>query len=120
MKKGLFTAVVAALAITLCTPLAVNAENTSPSGTIVPTDVAEAEGVKKGMTVKEAEKALVTELEVGEDYSIQEGSDEDFDYYGKVLEDDTTRLVTVLLRYKPEHSEAVEPMREWVRNFKLK
>ena len=59
-------------------------------------------------------------LEVGEDYSIQEGSDEDFDYYGKVLEDDTTRLVTVLLRYKPEHSEAVEPMREWVRNFKLK
>ena len=59
-------------------------------------------------------------VEVGEDYSIQEGSDEDFDYYGKVLEDDTTRLVTVLLRYKPEHSEAVEPMREWVRNFKLK
>ena len=59
-------------------------------------------------------------VEVGEDYSIQEGSDEDFDYYGKVLEDDTTRLVTVLLRYKPEHSEAAEPMREWVKNFKLK
>jgi hypothetical protein len=59
-------------------------------------------------------------VEVGDDYSIQEGSDEDFDYYGKVLEQDTTRLVTVLLRYKPEHSEAVEPMREWVRNFQLK
>lgn len=59
-------------------------------------------------------------VEVGEDYSIQAGSDEDFDYYGKVLEEDTTRLVTVLLRYKPEHSEAVEPMREWVRNFRLK
>jgi hypothetical protein len=59
-------------------------------------------------------------VEVGDDYSIQEGSDEDFDYYGKVLEQDTTRLVTVLLRYKPEHSEAVEPMREWVRNFSLK
>ena len=59
-------------------------------------------------------------VEVGEDYSIQEGSDEDFDYYGKVLEDDTMRLVTVLLRYKPEHSEAVEPMREWVKNFTLK
>ena len=59
-------------------------------------------------------------VEVGEDYSIQEGSDEDFDYYGKVLEDDSTRLVTVLLRYKPEHSEAVEPMREWVKNFTLK
>ena len=59
-------------------------------------------------------------IEVGDDYSIQEGSDEDFDYYGKVLEDDTIRLVTVMLRYKPEHSEAVEPMREWVKNFKLK
>ena len=59
-------------------------------------------------------------VEVGEDYSIQEGSDEDFDYYGKVLEQDTTRLVTVLLRYKPEHSEAVEPMKEWVKNFTLK
>ena len=59
-------------------------------------------------------------VEVGEDYSIQEGSDEDFDYYGKVLEDDTIRLVTVMLRYKPEHSEAVEPMKEWVRNFTLK
>ena len=59
-------------------------------------------------------------VEVGDDYSIQEGSDEDFDYYGKVLEDDTIRLVTVLLRYRPEHSEAVEPMKEWVHNFTLK
>ena len=59
-------------------------------------------------------------VEVGDDYSIQEGSDEDWDYYGKVLEDDTIRLVTVMLRYKPEHSEAVEPMKEWVRNFTLK
>ena len=59
-------------------------------------------------------------VEVGDDYSIQEGSDEDYDYYGKVLEQDSTRLITVLLRYKPEHSEAVEPMREWVKNFTLK
>ena len=59
-------------------------------------------------------------VEVGDDYSIQEGSDEDFDYYGKVIEDDTIRLVTVLARFKPEHSEAVEPMKEWVRNFTLK
>jgi hypothetical protein len=35
-------------------------------------------------------------VEVGDDYSIQAGSDEDFDYYGKVIEDDTIRLVTVL------------------------
>ena len=59
-------------------------------------------------------------IEVGEDYSIQEGSDEDFDYFGKVIDDDTTRIVTVMLRFKPEHSEAVEPMREWIRNFTLK
>ena len=59
-------------------------------------------------------------VEVGDDYSIQEGSDEDWDYYAKVLEDGTIRLVTVMLRYKPEHSEAVEPMKEWVRNFTLK
>lgn len=59
-------------------------------------------------------------VEVGDDYSIQEGSDEDWDYYGKVLEDDTIRLVTVLLRYNPEHSQAVEPMKEWVKNFTLK
>ena len=70
MKKGLFTAVVAALAITLCTPVPVNAANNSPSGTIVPTDVAEAAGVKKGMTVKEAEEALGTALDVGEDYTV--------------------------------------------------
>ena len=59
-------------------------------------------------------------LEVGDDYSIQAGSDEDFDYYGKVIEDDTIRLVTVLARFKPEYSEAAEPLREWVRNFTLK
>ena len=59
-------------------------------------------------------------IEVGDDYSIQAGSDEDFDYYGKVIEDDTIRLVTVLARFKPEYSEAAEPLREWVRNFTLK
>ena len=59
-------------------------------------------------------------IEVGDDYSIQAGADEDFDYYGKVIEDDTIRLVTVLARFKPEYSEAAEPLREWVRNFTLK
>ena len=65
MKKGLFTAVVAALAITLCTPLPVNAANPSPSGTIVPKEVNEAAGIKEGMTVKEAE-AVVGELGAGD------------------------------------------------------
>ena len=65
MKKGLFTAVVAALAITLCTPLPVNAANPSPSGTIVPKEVNEAAGIKEGMTVKEAE-AVVGDLGAGD------------------------------------------------------
>jgi hypothetical protein len=37
-----------------------------------------------------------------------------------VIEEADTRLVTVMLRYKPEHTEAAEPMKEWVRNFTLK
>lgn len=69
MKKGLFTAVAAALALTLCTPVAVNAANTSPSGTIVPTPVEEAAGIKEGMTVKEAE-AVVGALDAGEDATV--------------------------------------------------
>ena len=57
---------------------------------------------------------------MGADYSIQTGSDEFWDYYGKVIDDDTIRIVTVMLRYAPDHSEAVEPLREWVNNFKVK
>ncbi len=59
-------------------------------------------------------------VEVGDNYSIQAGCDEDWDYYGKVIDDDTMRIVTVMLRYDPNHSEAVEPLREWVNNFKVK
>lgn len=59
-------------------------------------------------------------VDVGDNYSIQTGSDEFWDYYGKVIDDDTIRIVTVMLRYAPDHSEAVEPLREWVNNFKVK
>lgn len=59
-------------------------------------------------------------LEVGDNYSIQAGSEEQWDYYGKVIDDDTVRVVTVMLRYGPEHEEAVEPLREWVKNFKVR
>ena len=45
------------------------------------------------------------------------GSEDKWDYYGKVIDVDSTRVVTVMLRYYPEHSEAVEPIREWVNNF---
>jgi len=59
-------------------------------------------------------------VEVGDDYSIQEGSEQDWDYYGKVIDSDTLRLVTLMLRYSPAHSGAVEPLKEWIRQFKLK
>jgi len=58
--------------------------------------------------------------EVGDDYSIQEGVDDKWEYYGKVIESDSLRLITVMLRYYPEHADAVEQLKEWVRNFKVK
>lgn len=57
--------------------------------------------------------------EVTDRYSIQEGTDEEWEYFGKVI-DDSTRLVTVMLRYYPEHTEAVEPLKEWVRAFDVR
>ena len=77
----------------------------------------------KGMTYSASQQMMgmgAALVESGDDYSIQEGSEQDWDYYGKVMDDDTLRLVTVMLRYAPRHSEAVEPLREWVKNFRLK
>lgn len=59
-------------------------------------------------------------VEVGDDYSILTGMEEKWEYYGKVIDVDSTRVVTVMLRYFPNHSEAVEPIREWVNNFEVK
>jgi hypothetical protein len=59
-------------------------------------------------------------VDVGDNYSILTGAEEKWDYYGKVIDVDSTRVVTVMLRYYPEHSEAVEPIREWVNNFEAK
>ena len=59
-------------------------------------------------------------VDVGEDYSILTGMEEKWEYYGKVIDDDTTRIVTVMLRYAPDHAEAVEPLREWVNKFEVK
>ena len=59
-------------------------------------------------------------VEVGDNYSIMTGSDENWDYYGKVIDDDTIRMVTVMLRYDPSHEEAVEALREWVNNYNVK
>ena len=59
-------------------------------------------------------------VEVGDNYSILTGAEDKWEYYGKVIDVDTTRIVTVMLRYFPNHSEAVEPIREWVNNFEVK
>ena len=55
-------------------------------------------------------------LEAGDDYSIHTGQDGDLEYYSKVL-DDSLRFITVILRYNPSHAEAVEPLKELVRNY---
>ena len=58
-------------------------------------------------------------VEVGDDYSIHEGQDDKWEYYGKVIESDSLRMVTVMLRYYPEHADAVEMLKEWVKDFKV-
>ena len=58
-------------------------------------------------------------VEVGDDYSIHEGQDDKWEYYGKVIESDSLRMVTVMLRYYPEHVDAVEMLKEWVKSFKV-
>ena len=57
-------------------------------------------------------------LEVTDRYSILGGFDDDWEYYAKVIED-SVRLVTVILRYYPEHEEAVVELKEWVRGFEV-
>ena len=56
-------------------------------------------------------------LDSGDDYSIHEGQDDEWEYYGKVIDSDSLREVTVILRYHPDHTEAVEPLKEWVKDF---
>ena len=56
-------------------------------------------------------------VDVGDNYSILAGAEEKWEYYGKVIDVDSCRVVTVMLRYYPEHGEAVEPIREWVNDF---
>jgi hypothetical protein len=58
-------------------------------------------------------------IEVGDDYSIHQGTDDKWEYYGKVLDSDSLRQVTVMLRYYPEHAAAVELLKEWVRGFTI-
>lgn len=57
-------------------------------------------------------------LEVGDDYSIHTGQEGDFEYYAKVI-DDSTRLITVILRYLPDRAEAAKPLKDYVHDYKL-
>lgn len=55
-------------------------------------------------------------LEATDRYSIHRGNEKGFDYYAKVI-DDSTRLVTLILRYYPKHEYAVGRLRDWVRAY---
>ena len=57
-------------------------------------------------------------LEAGDDYSIHTGQEGDFEYYAKVI-DDSTRLITIILRYLPDRADAAEVLKEYVRDYKL-
>ena len=56
-------------------------------------------------------------VDAGDNYSIHTGQDGNLEYYGKVI-DDSLRFITVILRYNPKHTDAVEPLRQLVRDFK--
>lgn len=55
-------------------------------------------------------------MEAGDDYSIHQGTEGELEYYGKVI-DDSTRFITVILRYNPNQAEAAEPLRQLVRDY---
>ena len=58
-------------------------------------------------------------LEAGDDYSLHTGQDGDFEYYAKVI-DDSTRIITIILRYLPDRAGAAEGLKEYVRNYSIK
>ncbi len=58
-------------------------------------------------------------LEAGDDYSIHTGQEGDFEYYAKVI-DDSTRLITIILRYLPDRADAAQPLKEYVHDYQLK
>lgn len=58
-------------------------------------------------------------VDVGDDYTIHDGQDDKWEYYSKVINSDSLRQVTIILRYYPEHAEAMESLKEWVRDFQV-
>lgn len=58
-------------------------------------------------------------LEAGDDYSIHTGQEGDFEYYAKII-DDSTRIVTVILRYLPDRADAAADLRRYVRDYQIR
>lgn len=58
-------------------------------------------------------------VDVGDDYTLHDGQDDKWEYYSKVISSDSLRQVTIILRYYPEHADAMEPLKEWVRDFQV-
>ncbi len=56
-------------------------------------------------------------IEAGDDYSIHQGTEGELEYYGKVI-DDSTRTITVILRYLPKHADAAQPLRQYVHDYR--
>ncbi|MBR1687186.1 MAG: Crp/Fnr family transcriptional regulator [Prevotella sp.] len=55
-------------------------------------------------------------VDVTDRASIHTGQDGELEYYGKVI-DDSTRIITVILRYHPSHADAVEQLKQLVNDF---
>ena len=55
-------------------------------------------------------------IEADDNYSIHQGTEGELEYYGKVI-DDSTRFITVILRYNPNHSEAAGPLRQLIHDY---
>ena len=55
-------------------------------------------------------------IEADDNYSIHQGTEGELEYYGKVI-DDSTRFITIILRYNPNHSEAASPLRQLVHDY---
>ena len=52
-------------------------------------------------------------------HSFNDGQDDKWEYYSKVINSDSLRQVTIILRYYPEHAEAMASLKEWVRDFQV-
>ena len=55
-------------------------------------------------------------IEAEDNYSIHQGTEGELEYYGKVI-DDSTRFITVMLRYNPNQAEAAAPLRQLVHDY---